>query len=389
MYIKIKIRRKILCLFCVTALLTAPWDFFGFILGANFMEKSHSFVQNFRTFPPIFGTEPAGFMRPPTSFHGFYGQKEHVQIVDKLITGAMRLGIQLPGFRLQGPSGLGKTALARAIAKCMKTNLNVIYACPAFDIGKHLIPVLNEIKEKDVLFIDEAHLFPRGIYEKFYPFFENGQPINLSYFTKNKDDEKKVIPSFMLILATDQPRKIPQAMKSRLREIIFDLYEDAEIREILDGHVANDTFPFTAQALNCISKAGKGVPRKAIKLKDGVKLFAGADGKNSAQFENCREYFQKHGIDMKTGLDAIDIRLLEKLASSKKPVSARTLYLSVGTDLHSLMNDVEPFLIRRQYVDIVPPKGRTITDLGLEILKKIKDESCETTGQVDASSVQG
>ena len=194
----------------------------------------------------------------------------------------------------------------------------------------------------------------------------------------------------MLILATDQPKFIPQATKSRLQEVVFDLYEMEELREILEGHVSKNGFPYKAQAITCIAVAGKGNPRRAIRIADGIKCFASADANVSVRTENCRDYFTAHEIDMESGLDAIDVRLLEKLHSSKRPVSIRTLSLSIGRDIHSLATEVEPYLIRRQYLDIVPPMGRAITELGLQTLERIKNANSEgrqTPEKADTSGI--
>ena len=60
-----------------------------------------------------------------------------------------------------GPPGLGKTSLAAIVAREMGVNLSVTSG-PALDRPGDLAAILSNLKDNDVLFIDEIHRFNKS-----------------------------------------------------------------------------------------------------------------------------------------------------------------------------------------------------------------------------------
>ena len=71
-----------------------------------------------------------------------------------------------------GPPGLGKTTLAGIIANEMGTNMKITSG-PAIEKPGELAAILNNLQEKDVLFIDEIHRLNRQVEEVLYPAMED------------------------------------------------------------------------------------------------------------------------------------------------------------------------------------------------------------------------
>jgi len=317
-------------------------------------------------------------MRPPSDYHGFFGQRSFVPRIDRTLTGAQRRARVLPGYLFQGPPGLGKTAFTDALGRRLGVKVHKILPGPGFNIGTDLVPILRIIEFGEIMFVDEAHCMPGRVYEKLYPCFERQREVSLSTFTNNAEDSVKKIPSFMLVLATDQPGAIPKAMKSRLEPISFTFYTVDELRAIILNRVEQEKVSVSNQAVTHIAIGAKGVPRRAEHLLEKLINHAFADNKVSISTETCRKFFADYGIDMVTGLDEVDIRLLGRLKLSGSTVSLRTLAVSIETDEHTLATEIEPYLIRERFMEVVAPRGRKITGKGIDTLQRIEKNENES-----------
>src|SRR5262245_7043901 len=92
----------------------------------------------------------------PQSLNEFCGQDQVRERLDVLIGAAKQRREALCHCLFTGPPGLGKTTLANIIAKVMGTNLVVITG-PMVEKPGDLAGILTNLKEGDILFIDEIH----------------------------------------------------------------------------------------------------------------------------------------------------------------------------------------------------------------------------------------
>src|SRR4051812_30682005 len=92
--------------------------------------------------------------RPPSSFHGFIGQRKVVDRLRKQLAGARTLGEACPNILLIGQSGVGKTELATALAKAQEANFIMIHGR---DSISDIAAKLRDARAGDLIFIDEAH----------------------------------------------------------------------------------------------------------------------------------------------------------------------------------------------------------------------------------------
>ena len=75
---------------------------------------------------------------------------------------------------LTGPPGLGKTTIARALAEELDAGLHM---CPGPSLRSpmQLLLRLAELRDGDVLFIDEIHAIPQPVAEFLYEAMQDGQ----------------------------------------------------------------------------------------------------------------------------------------------------------------------------------------------------------------------
>ncbi len=154
------------------------------LLGGNAM-KQQSLFEN-----PDFNIPLASRMRP-RDLSEFVGQQHLVgegrilrQLIDKDMVSSMIFW---------GPSGVGKTTLARVIAR--KTESNFIDFSAVTSGIKEIKTVMAEAEQnrlmgqKTILFIDEIHRFNRAQQDAFLPYVERGSIILIGATTENPSFE--------------------------------------------------------------------------------------------------------------------------------------------------------------------------------------------------------
>ena len=128
----------------------------------------------------------------PQTFGDFIGQ-EHILASGKMLRRMIETDI-IPSLILWGPPGCGKTTLAHIIAQ--KTNSKFV-SLSAVSSGvkdtRALIEqaqeLLQDSRQKTILFVDEIHRFNKSQQDLFLPYIENGTIIFIGATTENPSFE--------------------------------------------------------------------------------------------------------------------------------------------------------------------------------------------------------
>ena len=104
----------------------------------------------------------------PQSLTDFTGQESIKERLDVLIGAAKQRKEPLGHCLFSGPPGLGKTTLANILSRAMGTSL-VVTSGPVIEKPGDLAGILTNLKEGDILFIDEIHRMSRSVEEYLYP----------------------------------------------------------------------------------------------------------------------------------------------------------------------------------------------------------------------------
>lgn len=94
------------------------------------------------------------------------------EMLNVYIRAARERGDALDHVLFYGPPGLGKTTLAGIIANEMGVNIKITSG-PAIEKPGEMAAILNNLQEKDVLFVDEIHRLNRQVEEVLYPAMED------------------------------------------------------------------------------------------------------------------------------------------------------------------------------------------------------------------------
>ncbi len=187
------------------------------------------FIQSSWTKPD----EPFEVPLRPQSLADFIGQDNIRERLEVFMQAAKQRGEALGHCLFHGPPGLGKTTLANIIAKTMGTNL-VVTSGPVIEKPGDLAGILTNLKEGDVLFIDEIHRMNRSVEEYLYPAMED---FSLDLLIDSGPSARSVqvtLNPFTLVGATTRAGLLSGPMRSRFAlSLRLDYYSPDFLEKIL------------------------------------------------------------------------------------------------------------------------------------------------------------
>ena len=104
----------------------------------------------------------------PKTLDEYIGQEKAKDMLRIYIEAAKSRGEALDHVLFYGPPGLGKTTLAGILAHEMGAELKIT-AGPAIEKPGEMAAILNNLNDRDVLFVDEIHRLNRQVEEVLYP----------------------------------------------------------------------------------------------------------------------------------------------------------------------------------------------------------------------------
>ena len=218
--------------------------------------------------------EPFEVPLRPQSLHDFVGQDNIRERLEVFMAAAIQRGEALGHCLFHGPPGLGKTTLANIIAKTMGTNL-VVTSGPVIEKPGDLAGILTNLKEGDVLFIDEIHRMNRTVEEYLYPAMED---FTLDLLIDSGPSARSVqvkLNRFTLVGATTRAGLLSSPMRSRfVLNLRLDYYSPDFLETILlrSGQILNVTL--TNDGALAIAERARGTPRIANNLLRWARDFA-------------------------------------------------------------------------------------------------------------------
>lgn len=305
----------------------------------------------------------------PRVWTDFIGQEKLKKNLKIFIEAAKKRRECCEHILFYGGSGLGKTSLAYLVAKEMESEIRVTSG-PAIEKAGDLAAILTNLKEGDVLFIDEAHRINKICEEYLYPAMEDFKlNLILGKGPMARTMELK-IPRFTLIGATTRLALLGSPLRSRFGAIFqLNFYEIEDIEKIIQRSAKILNIEIESEAIKIVAGRSRFTPRVANRLLKRVRDFAQVEGKGIATKEIAKLALESLEID-EIGLEAGDRRILEAIIKKFNggPVGLQAIAAAASEEEDTVLDIYEPYLMQLGFIERTP-RGRIVTNLAYKHLK--------------------
>ncbi len=304
----------------------------------------------------------------PRRILDYIGQEAVKGNLEISITAARQRGEALDHVLLYGPPGLGKTTLANIVATELGVRIKTTSG-PAIERPGDMVATLTQLKEHEVLFIDEIHRLSRVVEEVLYPAMED---FFVSWVIDKGLKAKSMnlaIKPFTLIGATTRYGMISAPMRDRFGAVHrLEFYDEEAMRTIVKRSARILDISSEDDGLFEIAKRARGTPRIANRLLRQVRDFAQVMADNTITLEVAKEALARLEVD-EVGLDKLDHQVLDSIIGKFDggPVGLNTLAASINEETETIEDVYEPYLLQRGFLERTS-RGRMATRLAYEHL---------------------
>ncbi len=297
----------------------------------------------------------------PSKLDEYIGQSRVKDNLKVYIEAARNRKEPLDHVLFYGPPGLGKTTLACIIAKEMGVNIKITSG-PAIERPGDMAAILTNLKEGDVLFIDEIHRLNRQVEEVLYPAMEDYE---IDIVIGKGSAVKSIrldLPKFTLVGATTRAGLLTAPLRDRFGVVNkLDFYTVDELKEIIIRSASVFDIYIDDEGALELAIRSRGTPRLANRLLKRVRDFAQIKYNGNISLEVANYALDLLDVD-KFGLDAGDRMILETIIDKFQggPVGLDTLAAALGEDSETLEDVYEPYLIQNGFINRTP-RGRVAT----------------------------
>lgn len=304
----------------------------------------------------------------PRSLEEYIGQDRVKNNLQIFIQAARAREEALDHILLYGPPGLGKTTLSSIIATEMGVSLRVTSG-PAIERQGDLVSILTNLKEGDVLFIDEIHRLNRVVEEVLYPAMEDYAVDIVIGKGPSARTMRINLPRFTLVGATTRLALMTGPLRDRFGAVLrLDYYDDDAMEQIIHRSAQVLGVEIAADGARTLARRSRGTPRIANRLLKRVRDVAQVRGSGALTDDIANSALQLLEIDQ-LGLDEVDRRIMLTMIEKFQggPVGIDTLAAATSEESDTIMDVYEPYLIQLGFLQRTP-RGRIATRLAYEHL---------------------
>lgn len=307
------------------------------------------------------------------NLNDFVGQQNLTKQLKVYIFSAKKRQDSLDHILFYGPPGLGKTTLARILAKEMEVPILQVSA-PTIEKISDLLSIVSQIKPNSILFLDEIHRLAPEIEEVMYEVMES---FKLSIVYKTQSESKTIkfdVPKFTLIGATTQAGNLSFPLRTRFSIIYrFKFYEFEEMKQICLQNSKKLNLNLKEDIIKEIASKSRNTPRTLNNILKRLADYCLFNKISEIKQETLITFFSFLGI-YENGINEEDLAFIKTLKENYKnvPTSIESIAASLNENPTNLRNINEPFLVKNGII-ARGKRGRYLTEKGLEIYRKISE----------------
>jgi holliday junction DNA helicase RuvB len=305
----------------------------------------------------------------PQKLADLIGQSQVKENLGILIAAARQRGEALDHVLFYGPPGLGKTTLAHVVANEMGVNVKVT-AGPAIERAGDLAAILTNLRQNDVLFIDEIHRLGRAVEEVLYPAMED---FSLDIVIGKGPSARSIrlkLPRFTVVGATTRLALVTAPLRARFGAVYRLDYYDLEAMKSIVERAAGMLKVVSNQAVWRRSVGAPAVPARGAapsaprpRLRPGPRRWEDHSQDREAKRLTCCRSIR---WDWTTSTGACWKTIIQKYGGG--PVGLNTIAASISEEQDTIMDVVEPYLLQLGFLDRTA-QGRIATKSAYEHLK--------------------
>ncbi len=306
----------------------------------------------------------------PQNFKDYVGQERLKKNLQLAISAAKKRDEPIDHVLLYGPPGLGKTTMATVIANEMGVNLRVTSG-PAIEKAGDLASILTNLKDGDVLFIDEIHRLSRVVEEVLYSAMED---FKLDIVIGKGPAARNIrldLPKFTIIGATTRTGSLAAPLRDRFGHIHrLEFYTPDEIAQVISRAASILETKINQVSADVLSTRARLTPRIANRLLKRVRDYADVNGDGIIDTEITHGALDMMEID-ELGLDAADRNMLRSIIENydDKPVGLNTIAALTGDESTTIEDYYEPYLLQIGFM-MRTPQGRIVTHKAKKHIEK-------------------
>lgn len=305
----------------------------------------------------------------PHTFEEYVGQEEIKKNLKIALQAAKKRNEALEHILLHGPAGLGKTTLAYIIARETGATIKVTSG-PALERSGDLAAILTNLKNKDILFIDEIHRLKSIVEEVLYTAMED---FGIDLVIGKGPSARSVrlnLPRFTLIGATTKVSLLSSPLRDRFGQVFkFNFYEIEDIKRIILRSAKILNCAITDEASLRLAQSSRRTPRIANRLLRRTRDYTEVNGFTTIEKSSVEKTMQSLGID-ELGLDEMDRQILRLVIEKFKggPVGLNTIASALSEEEATIEDIYEPYLLQLGFLERTQ-RGRIATEHAYNHLK--------------------
>lgn len=304
----------------------------------------------------------------PKKLNEYIGQSAAVRTLSVFIEAVKKKGKPSEHILLYGPPGIGKTTLANIIAYELQGEMKVTSGA-ALQKSGDLAAILTNLKDHDVLFIDEIHRLPKTVEEMLYPVMED---YFLDIIIGKGPAARTVrlpIPRITIVGATTRLALLSAPLRDRFGLLMrLDYYTDSEMEDIVSRSAQLLKLNVAKNVAREIAKRSRRTPRLANRIIKRAHDMMLVNKFTELTEDVLTDLFSLLELD-EFGLSDVDRKYLKTIGVKfqNNPIGVNTIASSLSEDIQTIEDFIEPYLLQIGFLKRTS-RGRQLTQKALKHL---------------------